>query len=112
MVALARLPLRETLPPHDFQVLCNARDAVLHPAPVGFQLRLAFAASHSDPAFLPRQVALKPRQPRQQMLQLRQLDLQLAFTRAGALGENVENQRSPIENLAVENLLEVTALGR
>src|SRR5579859_6477246 len=45
------------------------------------------------------------------MLQLCQLDLQLAFARSSALGENVQNQRGAIQNLTIENLLQVSALG-
>ena len=52
------------------------------------------------------------RESRQQMLKLRQLDLQLAFARAGALGEDVENQRRAVEDLAVENFFQVAALRR
>ena len=44
------------------------------------------------------------------MLQLRQLDLKFAFARAGAPGENVENQRRAVKHLALEHLLEVAAL--
>ena len=104
--------LNPALLPHRFQFARNFRDAILHPAAVGFQLRFAFAAAHADAAFLPRQVAPKPREPRQQMLKLRQLDLQLAFARAGALREDVENQRRAVENFAVENFFEVAALRR
>src|SRR5215831_15655884 len=46
------------------------------------------------------------------MLQLRQLDLQLAFPRPRALRKNIQNQRSPIQYLAIENSLQVTALRR
>ena len=46
------------------------------------------------------------------MLELRQLNLQLAFARAGALREDVENQRRAVENFAVENFFEVAALRR
>ena len=46
------------------------------------------------------------------MLKLRQFDLQLAFARAGALREDVENQRRAVENFAVENFFEVAALRR
>src|SRR6266568_2651971 len=45
------------------------------------------------------------------MLELGQFDLQLAFSRAGALGENIEDERGAIENLAIEHLLQVAALG-
>jgi hypothetical protein len=43
------------------------------------------------------------------MLELRELDLQLAFARAGSLRENVENQRRAVEDLALERLLQVAA---
>ncbi len=45
------------------------------------------------------------------MLQLRQLNLEFAFPRAGALGKDIKNQRRAIQDLAVEELLEVSALG-
>ena len=44
------------------------------------------------------------------MLELREFDLHLAFARAGALRENVENQRSAIQNFALEDFFEVAAL--
>ena len=46
----------------------------------------------------------------QQMLELRQFDLQLAFARPGALREDVENQRRAVEDFAVENFFERAAL--
>src|SRR6266700_8327412 len=101
MSALASVALGGPCPPHHLQVPRNAGDAVLHPAAVGFQLRLAFAPAHPNSALLPGQVAPEPRQARQQMLELRQFDLQLAFSRAGALGENIEDERGAIENLAI-----------
>ena len=110
LVALARAALGRALAAHDLEVARDAVDALLHPAAVGFQLRFAFAAAHADAALLPRQVAPEPRQARQQMLQLRQFDLQLAFARAGALREDVENERRAVEHLAVENLFQVAAL--
>jgi hypothetical protein len=44
------------------------------------------------------------------MLELRQLDLQLAFPGAGTLREDIEDQRRPIEHLALKYALEVPAL--
>ena len=44
------------------------------------------------------------------MLQLRQLNLKLAFARPGALREDVENQRRAIEHFALENPFQVAAL--
>ena len=46
------------------------------------------------------------------MLELRELDLQLAFFRAGALGENIQDQRGAIEHLALEDLFQVARLRR
>ena len=92
------------------EVRVNFVDALLHAAAVGFQLRFAFAAAHADAAALPRKVAPETRQARQQMLQLRQFDLQFAFARAGALGENIQNQRRAVEHLAVEDFFQVAAL--
>jgi hypothetical protein len=46
------------------------------------------------------------------MLELSQLDLQLALSRARALREDVENEGGAIEDLAVEDLLQIAALGR
>ena len=46
------------------------------------------------------------------MLKLREFDLQFAFPRAGALREDVENQRRAVEDFAVENLFEIAALRR
>src|SRR5687767_2239294 len=44
------------------------------------------------------------------MFELREFDLQLALLRARALREDVENQRSAIEDLALENLFQVARL--
>ena len=57
-------------------------------------------------------MAPKSRQSRQQMLKLRQLDLQLALPRPSPLREDIQNQRCPIQNLAVKNSFQVSALGR
>ena len=45
------------------------------------------------------------------MLQLGQLDLQLPLASAGALCENIKNERGPVEDLAAENFFQVPALG-
>ena len=110
VIALPRIALGRALAAHDFEVARNVGDAILHPAAVGFQLRFTFTAAHADAALLPRQVAPEPRQARQQMLQLRQLDLELALACAGALGEDVQNERRAVEDLAVKGGLQVAAL--
>lgn len=45
------------------------------------------------------------------MLQLRQLNLKFALASARALSEYVQNQRCSVENLAIENFLQISALG-
>jgi hypothetical protein len=45
------------------------------------------------------------------MFELRQLHLELAFPRAGALGEDIQNERGAIENLATEDSFQVARLG-
>ena len=50
-------------------------------------------------------------QPRQQVVQLRQLHLQLAFARAGAAGEDIEDQLRAVEDLDIERLLQIALLG-
>ena len=57
-----------------------------------------------------RQVGPGARQPWQQVLELRQLDLQLALEAARALREDVEDQRAAVDDLAAERLLEVALL--
>ncbi len=46
------------------------------------------------------------------MLELGELDLQLPFLGARAPGENVENERGAVQHLAIEDALQVAALGR
>ena len=92
------------------QLFLDARDAVLHPATIGFKLGFTVTA-HADAALLSGQVTPEPCQARQEMLQLRELNLELAFASPGALSKDVENQRGPIQHLALENFFEIAALG-
>ena len=47
-----------------------------------------------------------------QVAQLRNLDLQLAFERAGALRKDVENKLAPIDNAQLEFVFQIAGLGR
>jgi len=111
VIALAGVALRRPLPAHRLQVPREAGDAVLHAAAVGFQLRFTLAAAHADAALLARQVAPEPCQPGQKVLELGQFDLEFALARASALGEDVQDQRGAVQDLAVEGLFQVAALG-
>ena len=74
---------------------------------------LAFAwPARADTAGLTRQVGPHPRQARQQILQLRELDLKPAFPAPGTLREDVENKLGPIEHLARKKIFQVPSLRR
>ena len=88
------------------------RDTLAHPPPVHLELRLAGSARAHPAAALARQVGPLPGEPRQEILELRQLDLQLALEAPGTLREDVEDERAAIDDLAAERLLEVALLRR
>ena len=46
------------------------------------------------------------------MLQLRQFDLQLALETPGPLGEDIEDEASPVEHAALQLALQVALLAR
>jgi hypothetical protein len=50
-------------------------------------------------------------QARQEVLQLRQLDLSLALDRLGVLGEDVEDQGGPVDDLDLDDVLQGCAAG-
>ena len=97
--------LRELL-----EVALEARDAVAHAPAVDLELGLARAAS-ADAAAEPRERRVALGQPRQQVLELGQLDLELAVPGRGALGEDVEDQLGAVDHAQVEALGEVARLG-
>ena len=79
-----------------------------HPA-VRLELRLAWPAG-ADAAAEPLEVGPLPDQPRQEVRELGQLDLQLALRGARPLGEDVEDERGAIDHLDAERLGEVALL--
>ena len=79
-------------------------------AAVGFELRFAGTAQ-ADTALLPLEVGPAAHQSRRQVLQLRELDLQLAFEAARALREDVENQSGAIEHATLAAALRDCAPG-
>ena len=85
MTALPTGALRFTLLAHGVEVARNAVNALGNFSAVGFKLGFAFATAHTDAARLPRQVSPEPRQPREQMLELCEFNLEFAFARACAL---------------------------
>ena len=95
---------------HAFQFHFHRLDALGNPPPVGLQLGFARTAG-ADAAALPRHLHAMARQPRQHVVQLRQFHLQAPFPRAGARGENVEDQLGPVDDLGGQRLFEIALLG-
>ena len=87
------------------------RDAVGDPAAVHLELLLARAPG-ADPGALLGQAEPLAAQARQAVAQLGQLDLELAFVRPGPLGEDVEDELGPVDDLDLDLVLEVPLLGR
>jgi hypothetical protein len=75
--------------------------------------QLGFAgASCADAAAQARQGVSRANQARQQIFQLRELDLQLAFARPGAPREDIENELRAIDDLAAHFLFDLPQLRR
>ncbi|GAA5240204.1 hypothetical protein BMMON2_30260 [Burkholderia mallei] len=84
-------------------------DALADQSAVGFELRLAGAAQ-ADATLLPLEVGPGPNQAGREVLQLRELDLQLAFVAARALREDVENEARTIDDAPIKHSLQIALL--
>jgi len=91
------------------QLALDRGDLAPDHAAVGLDLRLT-RPSEPDAAADAREVHPHPGQARQQVLELRQLDLQLGLLGLGARREDVQDQLRPVHDAAVQLLLEVLAL--
>src|SRR5689334_24132462 len=78
---------------------------------IDFQLRLA-GTTGADAAAETRQMGPLSCQTRQQILKLRQFDLELAFIATSALGEDVEDQLASIDDPQLERFLQIALLRR
>ena len=107
-VLLAAPPLRAAHAAHVRELLLQLLDLAADVPPVALELGLAGAAradrARAARCGLPHEVRPHAGQARQQVFILRQLDLQLALARAGALGEDVEDQPRAVEHLDAELL--------
>jgi hypothetical protein len=97
--------------PHIRQVPLQPGDPLLDAPPVHLQLRLT-RAPRADAAALAGKVRPHAGEAREKVLQLRQLDLETALARAGALCEDVQNQLGTVEHLARGQPLKVAPLRR
>ena len=89
----------------------ETRDLAADRTAVRLELRLA-RPPQTDAAPDARQVGPHAREPRQQVLELRQLDLHLRLGRAGARREDVEDHLGAVHHPHAERLLEILSLHR
>ncbi len=109
--AAALLPADVALPPQLLQTVLQQRDASARDSAVRFELRLAGAAG-PDAAAEPLEVLPHTAHARQVVLELRELDLKLAFGGDCVLREDVEDQLGAIDDARLELVLEQPLLGR
>ncbi len=109
VVAQASLALDGAILANVLQIAFEPGDALLHAAAVHLELRFTRAA-RADAAALAREVRPHAREAREEVLELREFDLESAFAGAGALSEDVENELSAVEHLARGEFLEIAAL--
>ena len=95
---------------HALQIELDLLNAMGDAAPVGFELRFARPAG-AYAAAQPRHLDAVPGEARQQVIELRQFDLEAAFARAGARGEDVEDQLGAVDNAAFESIFRGCAAG-
>ena len=86
-------------------------DALAHAAAVHFQLGLA-RSTPADAAGQPRERVVAAHQPRQEILELRQLHLELAVGALRAAGEDVEDELGAVEDAQRGGLADVPRLRR
>src|SRR5947207_10524879 len=110
-MTFASLPLNRARFADRFQLALESRNPFLDATTVHFQLSFT-RASGADAAGLARQVIPHPGQSRQQILQLRQLNLQTAFAAPSALRENVENELGAIEHFTRKQVFKIASLRR
>ena len=106
------------MPAHLLQPPAQERDPPSGQAPVGLELRLAGATRADAPADDAQAAAealeMLPHSPhaRKVVLELRELDLELALGAAGMLGEDVEDQLGAVDDARRQRILEVALLRR
>jgi hypothetical protein len=94
------------------EVTAQSGDAAADAPAVDLHLGLAWAAASADAAAHAVQALTPAAQPGQQVVELRQLDLRLALSAGGVLGEDVEDQGRAVDHLCVDQLLQPAKLAR
>ena len=93
-----------------FETLAHEPDSLVDESPIRFELRLA-RPTQPDASLLTLEVRPSSDQPRRQMLELRELHLELALERARTLRKDVQDENAPIEDPASDMTLQVALLG-
>src|SRR5690606_22103185 len=93
-----------------FQSLEDGLFALAQLAAIEFDLFLTRATAGTDTALLPFQVGPAAHQARHRVLDLRQLDLQLAFVGTSALGKDIKDQANAVNHPALQGLFKVALL--
>ena len=106
----ARVGSLVSMPRERLQRSLQVSEAIPNPASVGFELRLARPPS-SDAASQPRQRGALPRQAGQQVVKLRQLDLNLPFTAMSPAREDVQDHLRPIDDFHLGHFRDRSDLG-
>src|SRR5207302_7070422 len=107
--AAPALALHAPVHPHPVELCPDPEQAAADHPPVGLELGLA-RAPRPDAAAEALQVAPLPDEPGQQVRELGELHLELALARAGALGEDVQDEGRPVDDPEAERLREVALL--
>ena len=106
-----RAPAEPAAYAHLVEALAHHANPLVDETPIRLELRLARPAQ-ADPPFLALQVRPSSYQPGGEMLELRELHLELALEGARALREYVEDEGSPVVDPALDMAFEVALLGR
>src|SRR5215213_8589436 len=102
--------LRAALP-HLIDFALDGLDSDANAPPVAFQFRFTGAAG-ADAAAKARQRCARADEPWQQVFELRELDLPLAFACFRAARKDVEDELGPVDDFAFESLFELPQLRR
>ena len=109
--AAPRLAARVALAAELAEAPLEDRDPAPRQPAVRLELRLARSA-RADAAAQALEVLPHPAHPRQVVLELRELDLELALGADGVLREDVEDQLRAVDDAGLEGILEQALLGR